>query len=357
MNINRLLFLTYGAAGLGIAVFTAVMTYIIIGAPIGYYMFSKILLTVLLTVPVIWWFSQMTGNYFAKKIGIVQVRLHSVMEEREPGKLSASESVHEFAEIHHDIETLHRRLQHSIRSLKDKNRSQTYMMRSLAHDMNTPLTIIQGYLEELEDGLHSGKGLPGTLGIIRKETEYLKELSGDVVEYLRSMQDGRDQEEIALKTMLENEVFALLKPMKSVRLQHEVLPEHTISFNRIDLKKILFNLLHNSCKFTHNGSIDVAYEAGMLSVTDSGTGIPPEMRMTVFEPLVSGETSKNRQDSGFGMGLSIASNLAVSNGYRLILDDSHAAGARFLLRPKTIKVHSLGLTSQSRPIKNPQAAL
>jgi two-component system sensor histidine kinase SaeS len=344
MNIKRVLFLTYGAAGLGIAVFTAVMTYLIIGAPIGYYMFSKILLTVLLTVPVIWAFSRMTGNYFAKKIGIVKERLHTVMEEREPGKLSATESVHEFAAIHHDIETLHRRLQRSMGSLKEKNRSQTYMMRSLAHDMNTPLTIIRGYLEELEDGLHRDEQLPETLRVIRKETEYLEELSSDVVEYLRSMQEGRHQEEIALKPLLEEEVFALLKPVSGVHLQHDVLPGHTIVFNRIDLKKILFNLLHNSCKFTKSGSIGVAYETTTLSVTDSGTGIPPEMRTTLFEPMVSGETAKIRQGGGFGLGLSIASNLASSNGYRLILDDSYAAGTRFLLRPETTKVkHDRGL--------------
>ena len=333
MNIKRLLFLTYGAAGLGIAVFTAVMTYLIIGAPVGYYMFSKILLTVLLTVPVIWWFSHMTGHAFAKKIDTVKERLHSVMEAREPGALSASEPVREFAEIHRDIATVHRRLQNAMGSLKAKNRSQTHMMRSLAHDMNTPLTIIQGCLEALEDGLHGDQKLPETLRVIRKETEYLKELSGDVVEYLRSMQDGRPRETIVLKPLLEDEVFVLLRPDKGVRLQYHPATERTMVFNRIDLKKILFNLLHNSCKFTKAGSIVVACDGETLSVTDSGIGIPPEMQATLFEPMVGGETAGNRLQGGFGLGLSIASNLAASNGYGLFLDDTYAAGARFLLRP------------------------
>lgn len=334
MKIDRLLFTAYGAAGLAISIFTATMTYLIIGEPIGRYMFSEIFLTVLLTLPVIWGFSHLIGRHLSVKVASVRAELETIMQTQAPASGAVRENVFEFAEIHRAVAELAGRLEQSLGELERQNGNLERMMRSLAHDINTPLTIMLGYLEEIEDGLCPPQKLPGTVAVLKKEVFYLQELSGDVVEYLRSLQEERPRERVALKPLLEEEIFPLLKPFEAVELSHSVGEGETLLFNRVDLKKLLFNLLHNSVRFTQKGSIGVVFDGENLSVSDSGSGIAPERRERLFEPMGTADLSKSRRNGGFGLGLGIARNLARHNGYRLALDETFSPGTRFVLSPE-----------------------
>ena len=61
-------------------------------------------------------------------------------------------------------------------------------------------------------------------------------------------------------------------------------------------------------------------------------GIDKEYSERIFEPFVCLDESKNREKSGFGLGLSIAKNLAKNNDYKLVLDTSYNKGCKFLLK-------------------------
>jgi Signal transduction histidine kinase len=65
---------------------------------------------------------------------------------------------------------------------------------------------------------------------------------------------------------------------------------------------------------------------------DTGIGIVKKDRERIFEPFVALDESRNREKSGFGLGLSIARNLAENNGYELFLDDSYERGCRFVIK-------------------------
>ena len=116
-------------------------------------------------------------------------------------------------------------------------------------------------------------------------------------------------------------------------LKCEVEETFTISFDRMALKNILVNLLHNATKHTEEGSITIkSFEKGIV-VEDTGIGIDTKETEMIFEPFYCVDKSKNREKSGFGLGLSIAKNLAAANGYRLHLDEDYTKGCRFLLMP------------------------
>jgi signal transduction histidine kinase len=331
MKIDRLLFIAYGVSGLGISLFTATMTYLIIGEPIGWYMFSEISLTVLAALPVIWLSSRLMGNYFARKVNAVKTRLDGVMAAGAPDA-PGGEAVEEFAQIHDAVTELAARLERSIGELERKNRGLANTMRSLAHDMNTPLTIMQGYLEEIEDGMHSPEGVGVVVETMRREGDYLQELAADMMEYVASMQSGRPAERVVLGELLEGELFPLLRPSEGVSLRDES-GEAAVTFNRMDLKKVLFNLLHNATKHTAEGNIRVVAENGAVQVIDSGSGIPPERAATLFEPMQRVEFAPDRKRGGFGVGLGIARNLAQRNGYALELGATSPSGTTFLLLP------------------------
>ena len=68
-----------------------------------------------------------------------------------------------------------------------------------------------------------------------------------------------------------------------------------------------------------------------IIVEDSGIGIDIKYSKMIFEPFYSIDQSRNREKNGFGLGLSIAKNLANKNSYNLYIDATYEKGARFIL--------------------------
>jgi len=332
MKIKPFLQLLYGLAGLGISLFTAIMTYIIIDEPIGFKMTSKIAMVILTTLPIIGIFSYFIGLYLSKKFEYISSRLDDIDADKFQSH-NHNDKIEEITNIHNSINHLSLRLQESILELQNTNNNLNTIIKSLSHDIKTPLTIIDGYLEEFEDGLVQKDEMPKVIHILKKETAYLNELTSEVIGYIQSQELITSQHKsIHLKEFLHSEVCPLLRVSDAVTLKCEINDTDTIDFNPIALKKILINLLHNASKYTQEGSITTTFENGNIIVEDSGIGIDAKFAQTIFEPFSSLDESRNREKGGFGLGLSIASNLAHTNGYSLSLDTSYTNGCRFILQ-------------------------
>ena len=224
------------------------------------------------------------------------------------------------------------RLEESVLELQQNNQNLSTIIKSLSHDIKTPLTIINGYLEELEDGLIECEEVPKITQILKKETAYLNELSSEVIGYIQSKEViANKKEHILLQEFIDAEVCSLLRITEKIELKCEIDDENTIVFNRMALKKILVNLLQNAIKYTNQGSIKIKVEDENIVIEDTGIGIAPQFSQTIFEPFVCLDESRNRKKGGFGLGLSIACNLAQKNGYKLYLDTSYTNGSRFVL--------------------------
>ena len=332
MKIKPFLQIVYASAGFFISLFTAVMTYLIIDEPIGYIMLSKITIVVLVTFPLIWVFSYFIGVYLSKKFESISQRLDAI----DANKFlhdTFDENIEDIANIHNSINHLSFRLEKSISDLQKNNEDLQTIVKSLAHDIKTPLTIINGYLEEIEDKLIKEEDIPYTIDVLKKETAYLNELSSDVISYLQSKESlVESQEIIYLKDFMHIEVCPLLRVAKSVTLKCDISDDDTLKFNRVALKKIFINLLHNASKYTLEGTITTTLHNDEIAIEDTGCGIKSEDAERIFEPFVCLDASKNREKSGFGLGLSIGANLAQNNGYKLSLDTSYTKGSKFVLR-------------------------
>ena len=331
MKIKTFLLLIFGFAGLTISLFTAIMTYIIIDEPIGFTMTSEIVLTVLASLPMVGFFAYFIGLYLSKKFTHISSRLDDIhgnrfLQERYSDKIS------DITAIHNSINHLSSRLEESISSLQKNNQNLSNIIKSLSHDIKTPLTIIDGYLEEFEDELLTKEEIPKVINILKKETAYLNELSSDVIGYIQSQELVGAKEKLFLKEFIHTEVCPLLRVCDDVELKCEISKSESIEFNRLALKKILVNLLHNASKYTKKGSITLKAEPHSITVEDTGMGIGSELAEQIFEPFTTLDESRNREKNGFGLGLSIARNLAENNGYELFLDTAYEGGCRFVLR-------------------------
>ena len=332
MSIKKLLLLLYLIAGLIIAIFTAFMTFYIIDVPIGMKMFSKIVITIVLTLPIIAFLSYILGSFFSKKFIFIQKRLLQIAEE-DFTTYGTNESIKEIADIHKTLNTVSTQLDTSINELKAKNSELTWMVRSFAHDFRTPLTIIAGNIEAIEDGLISQKELPTVLQKVKLETSYMNELLSDVLLFIHSLKSVARREKIALKKLIDEEIFTLIEPQNGVKLVNNIQENDTLEFTKIDLKKILMNLLNNSAKFTNSGSISLLFANNSLIVQDTGIGIMDDECKKIFQAFYTVDKSKNRLKSGFGLGLAIAKNLAQKNAYVLQCDTEYENGCKMILSP------------------------
>ena len=330
MNAKTYLIVYYSLAGIIISLFTALMTYYIIDVPIGSKMMFKIFLTILATLPIIGLLSYLIGRCLSERLFDISTALNNISEDKFLVE-KHEESITDISDIHDSIYQLSKRLENSIATLKEQNRDLNNLVLSLSHDIKTPLTIIDGYLEEIEDNMVSKEELPNVVAVLKKETAYLNELSSEVISYVQSKDEVTQKEPIVLKEFLHSEVCPLLRVLDEVELKCEINEDDSIDFNPIALKKILINLLHNATKYTSNGSITTKLEENKLIIEDTGVGIKKEDAEKIFNPFFCLDESRNREKSGFGLGLSIARNLAERNGYRLFLDSSYDGGCRFVL--------------------------
>ncbi|RUM72245.1 MAG: hypothetical protein DSZ08_01380 [Sulfurovum sp.] len=330
MNAKMYLIIYYSIAGVIISLFTAVMTYWIIDVPIGSKMMFKIFLTILATLPIIGILSYLIGDCLSGRLAAISHCLNDISEDKFLVD-KHEESITDINAIHESIHELSHRLENSIVTLKKNNAQLNNMIRSLSHDIKTPLTIIEGYLEELEDGIVTKAQKPEIIAILKKETAYIAELSSEVIRYLQSFEIQAQKKTIVLKDFLHEEVCPLVRVPKDVVLKCKINEEDKMDFDCIALKSILVNLLHNASKHTQQGSILIQSLKNGIIIEDTGIGIDSQDAKMIFEPFYCADKSKNRQKNGFGLGLSIAKNLAENNGYVLRIDTYYKNGARFLL--------------------------
>ncbi|XPV70462.1 MAG: sensor histidine kinase [Halarcobacter sp.] len=321
MKIKPFLILLYTIAGLIISITTAFMTFMIIGTDIGSKMFLQIVLAIIFVLPIIIIISFFLGKYLSIKFNFIEQRLENIKNEKFEDNKDKNLII-EIKEINENMNFLSNRLNILICNLKQKNQNLSNLLISMAHDIKTPITILNGYIEEIEDGIIKKENLPNVLITMKQEVNFLDELTVDMLEYISSMQNYKKKEKINLYNFINNEIFTILEKKTDVFLFNNVEKNFSVTFNKIDLKKIFLNILINALKFTKNGYIKVEVLNQLIIFENNGEKIPKEYQKKIFEPFFTISKSRNRKTSGFGLGLSIVENLAKNNGYTCYLKSS-----------------------------------
>jgi len=337
MKIKSFVIIIYVIAGLLISATSSFMTYLIIGVPIGMTMFIKIISAILLTLPIIGLISYFLARFLSNKFLIIQNRLNDLKEEN--FKIVKSDNI--ITEINHinkDMNGLANKLNKLISDLKEKNSNLSTLLISMSHDIKTPITILNGYIEEIEDGIVKEEKLPEVLNNMKNEVKFLNELTLDMVDYISSMKNQRIKSKINLYEFIQNEVFILLPKNNNIKIINEIANNFTIEFNKMDLKKVLLNILFNAIKHTSNGYVKIYIQNDEVLIQNNGQVIAKEYHKKIFEPFFTVDKSKNRQNNGFGLGLSIVKNLCQNNSYMCNLKSSDENKTIFSIKECEIKM-------------------
>lgn len=326
----------YVVAGLVISTSSAFMTYIIIGVPIGKPMLLKIMLTIFIMLPIIGLISYLFGKFLSKRFNFINDRLEMIKSEDFSLDITKNR-IYEITEINKNMNLLSTKLDNLICDLKNKNKNLSDLLVSMAHDIKTPITILNGQIEEIEDGLVSKDKLPLVLTHMKDEVKFLDELTVDMLEFITSMKNHKIQTNINLFKLIEQEIFTVLPKNENIKYINELDKKFTVYFNKIDLKKICLNVLFNAIKYTTSGYIRIYNKDDKILFENTGKVIENKYKDKIFEPFFTIDKSKNRKNSGFGLGLSIVRNFSKNNSYKFYLEFSNKDKTIFCLRKDLIK--------------------
>lgn len=205
-----------------------------------------------------------------------------------------------------------------------------------AHELRTPLALMQVQLDLYNSASHPGNDAD-TLQTIKMVTEQNDKLNR-MVKTLLDMSElqtvGRD-DKIILDAIVE-EVLADLEPLaveKNIKLIGKC-EDATMIGSDILIYRLVYNLLENAIKYNHPlGQVTVtAYQRNKhvyLSVEDTGSGIPKELRERVFEPFFRVDKSRSRELGGVGLGLAFVREIVRVHDGSICIKSGKTGGTIF----------------------------
>ena len=181
-----------------------------------------------------------------------------------------------------------------------------------AHELRTPLALMQVQLDSYNSGQHPGNDADTvqTIKMVTEQNDRLSKMVKTLLDMSELQTVGRD--ETIMVDALVDEVLADLEPLareKDVELNGNC-EAITIVGSDILIYRLVYNLVENAIKYNHPGG-QVTVSASRkekhvcLSVADTGNGIPEELRERVFEPFFRVDKSRSRALGGVGLGLAL----------------------------------------------------
>jgi len=248
-----------------------------------------------------------------------------------------------------ELQQANQELETANTRLKELDRMKSQFLSHCSHELRTPLTSIKGFTENM---LH---GMVGPLA--ERQHLYLTRISANANRLTRMIGDLLDLSRIEAGTVrlahqsvslpsLLNDITQEFMPLTQTKNQELVLEttgeDVTIWGDPDRLHQIVTNLVHNAHKFTpENGRITVAIRKDppnhiLLSITDSGPGIPQEALAHLFQAFYQAHRRPEIGTEGLGLGLSIVKQLVELHGATITVESTLGAGTTFYIRfPKT----------------------
>ena len=232
--------------------------------------------------------------------------------------------------------------QHRAEQLAELDRAKTTFFSNISHEFRTPLTLIQGPVAELlSRASHLDERDRAELEMVHRNGLRLAKLVNTFLDFSR-IEAGRMQahpEPVDLAEVTAELVGMFRSAIERAGLQlHVDCPQlrPPVHIDRDMWEKVVFNLLSNAVKFTLYGAISVAVRrdggTAVVTVSDTGTGIPESEMPRLFERFHRIETGAARSTEGSGIGLALVKELVGLQGGTIDADSVEGVGTTFTIR-------------------------
>lgn len=226
----------------------------------------------------------------------------------------------------------------TVTQLRELDRLKSSFLANMSHELRTPLNSILGFsdviLAEIDGPLT--ENMNSDLQLIQKNGRHLLHLINDVLD-MAKIEAGRmnlSPELFAVRDVLDEVVGITSSLAAEKKLDLHVTADSdaslSVTADRTRLQQVMINLVNNAIKFTDAGSVSIQAQrvdgTALISVKDTGSGIPPGQLETIFQEFAQIDTSSTRKVGGTGLGLPISRRLVEMHGGRLWAESKGIAG-------------------------------
>lgn len=300
-------------------------------------------------------------------VGVVLARKQratlQIAEQKALNTVDSAERRHQqlsqsYQDIEGELETLRVRFK-TTETVKER------FLANISHEIRTPMNGIFGMTELLgQTQLNSKQRRYAET--IRRSTESLLNIVNDVLDFSK-IQNGELQLEYSnfhLGDLLEDvcDLYADAAQRNGLEIICNVSSAGTaiVKGDPTRVRQILDNLVSNAIKFTENGEVVVSATTDendqfMISVSDSGIGIPADIQDHIFKEFTQADGSTTRRFGGTGLGLSISNKLVTLMGGELTLQSEHGDGSTFSFTGNLTCVETVSDKSIPKQIENVKA--
>ncbi|MBR5537371.1 MAG: HAMP domain-containing histidine kinase [Clostridia bacterium] len=235
------------------------------------------------------------------------------------GDLSARAPLPKYQDELYDMTTSFNSMAESMQNSEEARRG---LIASVSHDLRTPMTTIAGFVDGILDGTIKPERQEHYLRIISEEIKRLARMANSMLAVSR-LENGREMEKnvVDLSEMVRRIVISFEQKLNEKKIEVELdIPERqNLKAEHDSIFQAVYNLMDNAVKFTEQGGSITVYMAetgGKLqfNIINTGSEIPPEKRKFVFDRFYKGDTSRNSNSTGSGLGLYITKTVIKQHG-------------------------------------------
>jgi signal transduction histidine kinase len=245
----------------------------------------------------------------------------------------------ELGELAESLNTMADELQQKMENLRRMDRMRTDFVANVSHELKTPLTLIRGYIETLEDrAMDDKKTATKFISIIKEHADRLGHIIDDLLSLseLELSDDSVHKTEFDLKELIDEISLGFghaLSEKKQKMTVNSDGSDFRIKADRDKIEQVFVNLIDNAIKYTkESGRIEMLLiehdRSVIVNVHDSGIGIPKEHRERIFERFYRVDKARSREVGGTGLGLSIVKHIVLAHNGKITIESELYKGTK-----------------------------
>jgi PAS domain S-box-containing protein len=226
----------------------------------------------------------------------------------------------------------------TVTQLRELDRLKSSFLANMSHELRTPLNSILGFTEVMLEGLDGPltPHMDNDLKLINKNGQHLLHLINDVLD-MAKIESGKMNliiEKFTLQEVLDD-IISITSPLANEKKLALIIDpksdaEVSVTADRTRLSQVMINLVNNALKFTEQGKVTIRAMREennvLITVKDTGIGIPPEHLEAVFSEFTQVDSSTTRKAGGTGLGLPISRKLIEMHGGKLWAESNGVEG-------------------------------
>ena len=249
----------------------------------------------------------------------------------------------ELGELAKSLNIMAAELQQKMENLKRMDRVRTDFVANVSHELKTPLTLIKGYIETLQDrAINDKEKAQRFIAIIKENTNRLENIIEDLLSLseLELSKDCLNKTEFDLKKLIDEIVLSFgyaLDTKRHILSIDQRGDDFKIKADRDKIEQVIVNLIDNAVKYTNEaGQIDIflleRQDEITITIRDNGIGIPREDIDRVFERFYRVDKARSRELGGTGLGLGIAKHIVLAHNGQISIESEIRKGTKVLIR-------------------------